>query len=152
MAIRRRISSGSSDTVPPGALSTISAESSIEDSRADGKKLNKMTSSSSKYRHVEAVHLTLRNSCLSHDSKGKARDHRHVGAGANRTQCGNEYPVDTSNTSPSFLGFRNLIVLVVGKLCPGIHLKFTRASSQLILSVVVMNLRLVVENFTKVRQ
>ena len=125
MAERRRISSDSSDAVPPGALSTNTTESSVEDSRADGKKLGKMTSSSSKYRHVEAVHSTLKSSCLSHDYKEKARDHHRVGAGANRTQCGDEYPVDTSITSPSFLGFRNLIVLVVGKLYPGIRLTFT---------------------------
>lgn len=49
-----------------------------------------MSPPSSKYRHVEAVHSTPRNSYLSHDS----------------------------NVSPSFLGFRNLMVLVLGKSYP----------------------------------
>ena len=53
----------------------------------------------SKYLHVTAVHARTRTSCLSHDSE----------------------------TSPSFLGFRNLMVIVV----------------------IVMNLRLVVENYMK---
>lgn len=41
----------------------------------------------SKYRHVEAVHSQSRPSCLSHDT----------------------------TESPSFLGFRNLMVIVLGK-------------------------------------
>lgn len=41
---------------------------------------------SSKYRHVAAVHAEARTSCLSHDSEH----------------------------SPSFLGFRNLMVIVLG--------------------------------------
>lgn len=45
---------------------------------------------SSKYRHVAAVHSRIRNSCLSHDS----------------------------NITPSFLGFRNLMVLVLSELSP----------------------------------
>ena len=56
-------------------------------------------SSSRKYLHVNAVHSKNRASCLSHDTQ----------------------------VSPSFLGFRNLMVLVL----------------------IVMNLRLVVENFMK---
>ncbi len=40
-----------------------------------------------KYRHVEAVHAETRPSCLSHDS----------------------------NVSPSFIGFRNLMVIVLGE-------------------------------------
>ncbi|KAJ2965296.1 hypothetical protein NQ176_g10684 [Zarea fungicola] len=40
-----------------------------------------------KYRHVEATHSLVRPSCLSHDS----------------------------NASPSFLGFRNLMVIVLGR-------------------------------------
>ena len=40
-----------------------------------------------KYRHVAAVHVTQRTSCLSHDS----------------------------DEAPSFLGFRNLMVLVLSK-------------------------------------
>lgn len=40
-----------------------------------------------KYRHVEAVHAESRPSCLSHDS----------------------------NISPSFIGFRNLMVIVLGE-------------------------------------
>jgi diacylglycerol O-acyltransferase-1 len=52
-----------------------------------------------KYRHVAAIHYKPKTSCLSHDSE----------------------------VAPSFLGFRNLLVLVV----------------------VVMNLRLVVENYMK---
>lgn len=43
-----------------------------------------------KYRHVEATHSLVRPSCLSHDS----------------------------NTSPSFLGFRNLMVIVLGTYNP----------------------------------
>lgn len=42
-----------------------------------------------KYRHVEATHSLVRPSCLSHDS----------------------------NVSPSFLGFRNLMVIVLGVFC-----------------------------------
>lgn len=53
----------------------------------------------SKYRHIAAVHSRARNSCLSRDAE----------------------------ISPSFLGFRNLMVIVL----------------------IVMNLRLVVENFMK---
>lgn len=41
-----------------------------------------------KYRHVAAVHLQTRPSCLSHDS----------------------------DAAPSFLGFRNLMVIVLGRL------------------------------------
>lgn len=41
----------------------------------------------SKYRHVVAVHSVTRPSCLSHDS----------------------------NATPSFLGFRNLMVIVLGE-------------------------------------
>merc|ERR1711977_604988 len=53
----------------------------------------------SKYRHVAALHATNRSSCLSHES----------------------------TETPSFLGFRNLMVL----------------------TIIVMNLRLVVENARK---
>ncbi|KAK2871898.1 hypothetical protein FQN49_002722, partial [Arthroderma sp. PD_2] len=53
----------------------------------------------SKYRHVAAYHSEVKPSCLSHDTK----------------------------QSPSFLGFRNLMVIVL----------------------IVMNLRLIVENFMK---
>ena len=52
-----------------------------------------------RYKHVNAVHYSVRTSCLAHESKA----------------------------SPSFVGFRNLMILVL----------------------VVMNLRLIVENFMK---
>lgn len=76
-----------------------------EDSLVNGQKLDKMKSSSSKYRHVEAVHSTLRTSCLSHNPKENSKDD-------------DVHPNDSSNKPTSFLGFRNLIVLVVGMLCP----------------------------------
>lgn len=125
MAKKTTISFNLPDAVPPrGSL-------------ADDKKLVKMESSSSKYRHVEAVHSTLRTSCLSHNSKENPKDD-------------DVHPTDSSNKPPSFLGFRNLIVLVVGMSFLVIELKVSWTSSDLILSVVVMNLRLVVENFMKV--
>ena len=77
---------------------------------------------SSKYRHVAAVHSRARASCLSHDS----------------------------DVSPSFLGFRNLMVLVLGK-----RSALTDWSTKKICETntvglaVVMNLRLVMENFMK---
>ena len=54
-----------------------------------------------KYRHVAAIHSQPKNSCLSHDS----------------------------TVSPSFVGFRNLMVIVL----------------------IVGNLRLMIENYKKVR-
>lgn len=67
-----------------------------------------------KYRHVAAIHKRSQTSCLSHDSE----------------------------TVPSFLGFRNLLVLVVSEYS-------LSRSTQLIVEV-VMNLRLVLENHMKV--
>lgn len=84
----KRITFRLPDTHRPGALPTNTAENGVAGSRADGNKSNELSFPRSKYRHVEAVHSTPRNSCLSHDS----------------------------NISPSFLGFRNLMVLVVSKL------------------------------------
>lgn len=101
----------------------ITVKSDVADSRMDSETSKKMSSSPAvRYRHVEAVHSTLRNSCLSQD-------------------C---------DISPNFLGFRNLMVLVLGKWRSTIE--FSEASCQLIPSIVVMNLRLVVENFIKVRR
>ena len=48
---------------------------------------SKVASPSVKYRHVAAVHSKIRTSCLSHDSEA----------------------------APSFLGFRNLMVIVLSK-------------------------------------
>ena len=50
-------------------------------------------SASSKYRHIAAVHSKVRSSCLSHDSEN----------------------------SPSFVGFRNLMVIVLGMLVSSGH-------------------------------
>lgn len=150
MAKKPSISFRSPGVVPPGVLFTNTAENNGGSSQATGKKSEKMASSS-KYRHVEAVHSTLRTSCLSHVSKKRenARDH-DITVSANETQREDLHPTDTSKNSPSFLGFRNLIVLVVGKLCFIIEWKASWISSYSILCLVVMNLRLVVENFMKV--
>ena len=84
-----------------------------------------------KYRHVAAVHSKPRTSCLSHDSE----------------------------TTPSFLGFRNLMIIVLGMshFVPLNHIpwKVLRKQWYILVTdrsccVVVMNLRLVVENFNKV--
>lgn len=71
-----------------------------------------------KYRHVAAVHAKPRTSCLSNDAE----------------------------TTPSFIGFRNLMIIVLSKsdascysICTGKLMK-----------IVVGNLRLMVENFNKV--
>jgi diacylglycerol O-acyltransferase 1 len=54
----------------------------------DGTTIQKLRASpQKKYRHVAAVHSQTRPSCLSHDSKA----------------------------APSFLGFRNLMVIVLGE-------------------------------------
>ncbi len=79
------------------------------------------------YCHVVAVHEKPRTSCLSHDSVA----------------------------APSFLGFRNLLVLVVGTLLNAWPKTRSRHPSSSPLradpaGTVVMNLRLVVENFIKV--
>ena len=75
-----------------------------------------------KYRHVAAVHSRPQTTCLSHDAA----------------------------EIPSFLGFRNLMVIVLGKLTllPG-KLKKTYLTAG---PVVVGNLRLMIENFNKVCQ
>ena len=54
-----------------------------------------------KYRHVAAVHSKLRTSCLSHDS----------------------------TSAPSFLGFRNLMVLVLSMFAEGESSEFCRVSA-----------------------
>lgn len=78
---------------------------------------------SSKYRHVAAVHSKARTSCLSHDS----------------------------DVSPSFLGFRNLMVLVLGEWSsPTDWLTKKTCETNTVGLTVVMNLRLVVENYMKV--
>ena len=80
-----------------------------------------------KYRHIAAVHSKPRTSCLSHDSQ----------------------------TTPSFLGFRNLMIIVLGELAFNdlrvLSLQFY-LTSRIVADTreVVMNLRLVVENFMKV--
>ena len=78
--------------------------------------------SKDKYRHIMAVHSRTRTSCLSHDS----------------------------TASPTFLGFRNLMVLVLSTCSPGISSILNGGGSSLIAHTVVMNLRLVIENFVKV--
>lgn len=58
---------------------------------ANGRTIRPSTrDSSSKYQHIAAVHLTTRNSCLSRDAE----------------------------STPSFLGFRNLMVIVLSKCSP----------------------------------
>lgn len=79
-----------------------------------------------KYRHIVAVHSKQRASCLSHDSEA----------------------------APSFLGFRNLMVIVLGKLfLPEPNYFSLDVEQGIVLTelvcLVVMNLRLVVENFVK---
>lgn len=78
------------------------------------------TTPQKKYRHAAAVHSKVRPSCLSHDS----------------------------DAAPSFLGFRNLMVIVLGGcLMNCLHLNHE------ILTVpfpVVGNLRLMIENLQKV--
>jgi len=49
-------------------------------------KSSRVSPPSAKYRHVAAIHSKIRSSCLSHDSEA----------------------------APSFLGFRNLMVIVLG--------------------------------------
>lgn len=81
-----------------------------------------------KYRHIAAVHSRARTSCLSHDS----------------------------DASPSFLGFRNLMVLVLsGSPLTDFRIQHYVRPANLKTRLicpheVVMNLRLVVENFMKV--
>ena len=74
-----------------------------------------------KYRHIVAVHKKARSSCLSHDSPA----------------------------SPSFIGFRNLMVLVLST-CFHVFLPAGRKGKLMGCLLVVMNLRLVIENFMKV--
>jgi diacylglycerol O-acyltransferase 1 len=74
------------------------------------------------YRHVAAVHSRPQTTCLSHDAAA----------------------------IPSFLGFRNLMVIVLGKL---ILLHGMLRRTYLTVGVVVVgNLRLMIENFNKVCQ
>jgi diacylglycerol O-acyltransferase-1 len=76
-----------------------------------------------KYRHVAAVHSRPRTSCLSHDSP----------------------------TTPSFIGFRNLMVIVLSEFTISLLL-FQLDCIDLVLTedIVVGNLRLMIENFNKV--
>lgn len=76
-----------------------------------------------KYRHVAAVHSVSRPSCLSHDS----------------------------NVAPSFIGFRNLMVIVLGELHPS-SLRDCACGHALTSTLVVGNLRLMIENLQKVYQ
>lgn len=60
-----------------------------ENSKSNGTaapKSSRLSTPAAKYRHVAAVHSKVRSSCLSHDSEA----------------------------APSFLGFRNLMVIVLG--------------------------------------
>lgn len=70
-------------------------------------------------RHVAVVHSKNKTSCLSHDSA----------------------------EMPSFLGFRNLMVIVLSRLC---FLMASHVSMTDLTFAVVMNLRLVIENHQKV--
>jgi diacylglycerol O-acyltransferase 1 len=76
-----------------------------------------------KYRHVAAVHSRPRTSCLSHDSP----------------------------TTPSFIGFRNLMVIVLSEFIISLLL-FQLDCIDLVLTedIVAGNLRLMIENFNKV--
>lgn len=77
-----------------------------------------------RYRHVAAVHARARTSLLSSDHE----------------------------ESTSFVGFRNLMVIVLSKYRPcGCRQVFSRLTLWLTPGTVVMNLRLVVENFMKVQ-
>lgn len=73
-----------------------------------------------KYRHVAAVHSRQRASCLSQDSE----------------------------VSPSFLGFRNLMVITLSK--SSFVCLVRKSFTDTMFAVVVMNLRLVIENSIKV--
>lgn len=72
-----------------------------------------------KYRHVAAVHSKSRPSCLSHDS----------------------------DATPSFIGFRNLMVIVLGTQAIPIYCKQLLPLTDH--DVVVGNLRLMIENLKK---
>ncbi len=74
--------------------------------------------------HVAAVHSKNRTSCLSHDSA----------------------------ETPSFLGFRNLMVIVLSAYLSHIagYVLPKRPWYLVLIAIVVMNLRLVIENFQKV--
>ena len=79
-----------------------------------------------KYRHVAAVHSVTRPSTLSHDSV----------------------------VAPSFLGFRNLMVIVLGKLhftlLVSVGARLISLSHLTLPLLVVGNLRLMIENMQKV--
>ena len=75
-----------------------------------------------KYRHVAAVHSKPRASCLSHDSE----------------------------VAPSFLGFRNLMVIVLS-MSANRTLSPRCFAFNLTFETVVGNLRLMIENFKKAR-
>lgn len=75
-----------------------------------------------KLRHVAAVHSKNRTSCLSHDSA----------------------------ETPSFLGFRNLMVIVLSTY-PSVFDICPQNLVDDLIAIVVMNLRLVIENFQKAR-
>lgn len=99
-------------------ISNGEANGSVDSDNDTRKQMKKAIRS--KYRHVEAVHSQSRPSCLSHDT----------------------------TESPSFLGFRNLMVIVLGKyLDPFSYLKDI---SWLTIFPVVGNLRLIIENIQKV--
>jgi diacylglycerol O-acyltransferase-1 len=72
-----------------------------------------------KYRHVQAVHSQSKPSCLSHDT----------------------------TETPSFLGFRNLMVIVLGRSSVDACVLIDTALTPI---AVAANLRLVIENIQKV--
>ncbi|KAL2005385.1 hypothetical protein VTN00DRAFT_2596 [Thermoascus crustaceus] len=96
--IEKAVSTGH-DAVQADRNSPSGATPESSSSPADGAPQSRAAATRSKYRHVAAYHSQLRNSCLSRDS----------------------------TVTPSFIGFRNLMVIVL----------------------IFMNLRLIVENFMK---
>lgn len=87
------MNSATTTSVEASNGSSLSHRSAIDGSereqqkQANGTTTEQPRKSSRKYRHVAAVHLKTRPSCLSHDS----------------------------DSAPSFLGFRNLMVIVLGE-------------------------------------
>ena len=113
-----------------GSTASRSTNGTVQASRSTGTDASPSTTArraQAKYGHIAAVHCEPRTSCLSHESEA----------------------------SPSFLGFRNLMVLVLSVFSPnvrtwGLDLRVgDRVKADKGRRLVVMNLRLVVENFMK---
>ena len=100
------------------ALDVSHANASIYRGKTTEQKANSTTKRirDTKYRHVFATHAVTRTSCLSQDAE----------------------------TSPSFVGFRNLMILVLST-----HSSLPRYRKWLT-SAVISNLRLMIENLQKV--